>query len=82
MQKRIQLQIELYDLMVAYIQDHYDAGDIGRYMRIMEGVEEKKDAVLRHMAYTAYKTSPDPEIKETARQIYLENSGIHRDFRW
>ena len=68
--------------MVEYIHDHYDPDDINRYHRIELGIEAKQDAIARHNAYTVYKSENDPEMRELARQIFLEKTGIHQDFRW
>ncbi len=82
MQKRIQIQLELYEMMVAYILDHCDNEDISRYRKIISGIEAKQDAMIRHNIYTAYKSSDNNETKETARRIYLEKAGIRQDFIW
>lgn len=82
MQKRIQIKMELFELMVSYIRDHYDTDDRERYHRITDGVEEKQEALAKHNAYTVYKTGQDKETREAARQIYLEKTGMLPDFRW
>ena len=82
MQKRIQIPSELYTLMAAYIQDHYDADDAERYRRIIRGISEKEDAVIRRNVYSVYKSAHDQETRETARLIYLEKAGIRQNFRW
>ena len=66
MLKRIQIPQVQYDLMVSYIQDHYDPDDACRYHKIMSEIEEKQMAMLRHNLYTIYKSSKEPETKETA----------------
>ena len=68
-------------MMVEYIFDHYDPEDT-RFRKIKYGVEAKQEAMDRHNVYTAYKMNADLEIKEIARQIYLDKAGIHPDFRW
>lgn len=82
MQKRIQIQYDLYGLMVEYILDHYDANDLDRYHRIVSGIDEKRKAMTRHNVYTVYKMAKDQETKEIARKMYLEEAGIHPDFQW
>ena len=39
MEKKIQIPLELFETMVAYIQDHFDALDSKRYNYICRGVE-------------------------------------------
>ena len=82
MSKRIQISRELYDLMVLYIKNHYDPGDIERYKKIVKGIDDKQEAATRHNAYTAYKTDKDPEMREMARQVYLDHVGMRQSFRW
>ena len=82
MQKRVQIQSDLFDLMVSYIQDHYDANDRNRYRRIVDGIKEKQEAMARHNVYTVYKTGQDPEMRELARQVYLDKAGVLPDYRW
>lgn len=45
-------------------------------------LEAKLDSLVRHELYSTYKTAPTEEEREAARQKYLENVGIHSDFRW
>ena len=80
--KRIQIPEELYKWMVSYIQDHFDVDDSERYRRILMGIEEKQAARTRHNAYTTYKTDQDPEMREMARQVYLDSVGMRQSFRW
>ena len=82
MKKRIQIRNDLYDLMVEYIMDHYDADDMDRYRRIVCGIDEKRKAMARHNVYTIYKSAKDQETKEIARKMYLGEAGIHPDFQW
>ena len=82
MPKRIQIRNDLYDLMVEYIMDHYDADDMDRYRRIVCGIDEKRKAMTRHNAYTIYKSAKDQETKKITRKMYLGKAGIHPDFQW
>ena len=82
MGKRIQISLNLYEMMASYVHDHYDPEDSWRYHRIIEGIEEKQETQMRHNAYSVYKTSRDPEEKETARTIYLDSIGMRKSFRW
>lgn len=82
MEKRIQLPLSLYELMVAYIQDHYDAADHQRFYKILSGIQAKQDAEIRRNLYSSYKRETDPETREMLRISYLDKSGIHSHGRW
>jgi len=82
MEKRIQIPLALYSLMVEYIQDHYDPGDRQRFMRIRNGIEQKQQAEIRRNLYSAYKAETDPETREMLRVSYLDNAGIPSHGRW
>ena len=43
MVKRIQIPLELYELMVSYIQNHYDPDDGERFNRIRLGDRSKTE---------------------------------------
>lgn len=45
-------------------------------------LEEKGDRIYRHDLYTKSKTAATPSERETARQKYLDESGILPDFRF
>ena len=82
MVKRIQIPLALYELMVSYIQDHYNPADHKRYCKIMAGVEEKRNAEIRHNLYSSYKTQSDPELREMLRISYLDKAGVPSHGRW
>ena len=82
MEKRIQIPLALYSLMVDYIQDHYDPDDRQRFMKIRAGIEEKQQADIRRNLYSAYKAASDPETREMLRISYLDKAGIPSHGRW
>ena len=49
---------------------------------IINGLNNKFDAYIKHDLYTKYKTAPTKEQQEQARKEYLDKAGIHSDFRW
>lgn len=49
---------------------------------ILNGLEEKLDALVRHELYTKYKTAPSEEEQEKARQEYLDKRGVSASYRW
>ena len=82
MEKRIQLPASLYELMVSYIQDHYDPSDHQRFATIQSGIQAKQDAEIRHNLYSAYKNESDPETREMLRLSYLDKAGVPSHGRW
>lgn len=50
--------------------------------KIKTELNNKLDAIAMRQLYTTYKTAPTDEEKENARQKYLDERGIHSDFRW
>ncbi len=82
MEKRIQIPLALYSLMVEYIQDHADPNDYERFMKIRAGIEAKQQAEIRRNLYTAYKTQTDPDLREVLRISYLDKAGVPSHGRW
>jgi len=82
MEKRIQIPLTLYSLMVEYIQEHYDPCDQQRFMKIRAGIEEKRQAEIRRNLYSAYKAETDPEAREMLRISYLDKAGFPSHGRW
>ena len=82
MEKRIQIPLKLYELMVDYIQDHYDLADSQRFWTIHKGIEQKREAEIRHNLYSSYKTVSEPETREMLRISYLDKAGIPSHGRW
>jgi hypothetical protein len=50
--------------------------------RLEQSINSKTEAMEKRKAYTEYKTSTDKNLKEAARQKYLDLTGVHRDWRW
>lgn len=82
MEKRTQLPTTLYELMVAYIEDHYDPEDQQRFRSIQAGINRKREAEIRRNLYLAYKKESDPETREMLRISYLDKAGIPSHGRW
>ena len=82
MEKRIQIPLALYSLMVEYVQDHYDPDDRQRFMKIRAGIEEKQQAEIRRNLYSAYKAEANLEVREMLRISYLDKTGIPSHGRW
>ena len=69
----------LYELMVSYIQSHYDPDDGERFNRIRLGIEAKQNAEIRRNLFTGYMTQTEPETREMLRRAYLSEAGIEED---
>ncbi len=76
MEKRIQISIKLYEMMVDYIQNHFDPSDQQRFMEIYRGIEAKREADLRHNLYSAYKAEMDPTAREMLRSSLFVCTGM------
>jgi len=50
--------------------------------RVEAGIQEKVDARIRRQAFTDYKTAQRGSAeRENARKKYLDDAGIHKDWR-
>lgn len=49
---------------------------------IRQELEEKLQGMKLHNLYSEAKNCKLKELRETARQLYLDEKGIHKDFRW
>ena len=76
--KNIQIS---YDLFMKLLKYHcfeiYECED-----DIKLELENKLNSVLKRKYYTDYKTADSEEEREKARQKYLDEIGMHKDFRW
>lgn len=72
-----ELFIGLYRLIV-----HNDVDSEESYKRIKQELEAKFQRLINHELYSRYKTAETEEEREKARQEYLNEVGIHKDFRW
>lgn len=71
----------LYDLFGALVKYHL-AYDDDCAEEILQGLEQKLDALVRHELYAKYKTAPTPEEREQSRQAYLDKREVFPDFQW
>ena len=49
---------------------------------IKRDLENKLNSVVKRTYYTDYKTAGSEEEREKARRKYLDEVGMHKDFRW
>ncbi len=76
--KQVQISEDLFLSLVKYhILEYYNDEE-----KIIKELKEKYDKIFNRSLYTKYKTAPTEEEKEKARQKYLNQRGIHPDFRW
>ena len=76
--KQVQISEDLFLSLIKYhILEYYNEEE-----KIAEGLQQKLDSVINRNLYTKYKTALTKEEKEKARQKYLNQRGIHPDFRW
>ena len=76
--KNVQISEELFFALLKY--HLVEIEDV--LLEIRKGLEDKLEAMVRRDLYTKYKTAPNEEERERARQEYLEKVGMHRNFRW
>lgn len=84
--KKIQIDEKLFVQMVKYFYSDelgFDDCELNElYYDIKKGIDRKLDAVSKRDYYTKYKTAETQEEREKARKKYLDEVGMHKDFRW
>ena len=70
-----------YDLFLDLAMYHL-RGEDDFEEKIRQGLEKKLDAMLNRQLYSRYKTAPNEEEREQARQEYLDRRGVPRSYRW
>ncbi len=79
--RSILLDYDLFVDLYVYTCRHSEPDDL-QYMRIETGVRKKLEAMMRHDLYSLYKSGTDDELREKARQEYLNVIGLSDSFRW
>lgn len=79
--KSIQIDYAFYLDLVRHAFLHGDPDD-PCFHRITMAFQRKLDAMERHELYTLYKSGATPEIRNKAREEYLEAIGLRDSFRW
>ena len=76
--KQVQISEDLFLSLVKYhIVEYYNDEK-----KIIKELKEKYDKIISRSLYTKYKSAPTEEEKEKVRQEYLNQKGIHSNFRW
>lgn len=80
MSKNVQIPEALFiDLVKLHL---LDLGDDEIDARVRQGLQDKLAALVRRQLYTDSKTAESAELRELARQRYLDERGIPASFRW
>lgn len=79
--KSIQIDYQLFLDLCDYADRNADPDD-AQFLRLVQGVQQKLDAMLKHDMYSLYKSGTSEEIRIKAREQYLELAGIPYSFRW
>ena len=76
--KTVQIPYDLFiDLAMYHLRGEDDFEE-----EIRQGLEKKLDAMLNRQLYSRYKTAPNEEEREQARQEYLDRRGVPQSYRW
>lgn len=79
--KTIQIDFDLFEDLYLYSARHAEPDDL-QYKRITMAVKKKLNALMRHVLYTLYKAGASEEIRNKARDEYLDAADIMESFRW
>ncbi|WP_281757790.1 hypothetical protein [Succinatimonas hippei] len=80
---KVQIEKELFDLLVRFHLTGKEQEILHRDRALIrQGLEEKLQAMKLHNLYSESKNCKFKELRETARQLYLDEKGVHKDFRW
>ena len=76
--KSVQIPYDLFiDLAMYHLRGEDDFEE-----EIRQGLEQKLDAMLNRQLYSRYKTAPNEEEREQARQEYLDRRRVPQSYRW
>ena len=79
--KSIQIEFTFFLDLFFFILEHDDPDD-PKYGRICTAFRNKIDAMERHNLYSLYKSGASEDIRQKAREEYLDMLGIRDAFRW
>ncbi|MBR4249779.1 MAG: complexin-2 [Verrucomicrobia bacterium] len=79
--KSIQIDYSFYLDLISYAFMHGDPHD-PCFSRIEAAFRRKIEAMERHELYTLYKSGASQEIRDKAREEYLEAIGLREAFHW
>ena len=76
--KSVQIPYDLFIDLAMYLLRGEDDFEV----EIRQGLEKTLDAMLNRQLYSQYKTAPNEEEREQARQEYLDRRGVPQSYRW
>ena len=79
--KTIQIDFDLFEDLYVYAARHAEPDDL-QFKRISAAVKKKLDALMRRTLYSLYKAGVSEEIREQAREEYLDAACILEAFQW
>lgn len=79
--KNIQIEYSFFLDLISYAFLHEDSNDIG-YQRIVAAFRRKLEAMERHDLYSLYKSGASEDLRQKAREEYLDMLGIRESLRW
>jgi len=84
---KVQIEKDLFlKCYLLLVDDDFKGVDEETYRKLLESVKEplkaKFDAIYRRELYTKSKTAETAKEKEEARQKYLDEIGLHKDWRY
>jgi len=71
---------DVYKLILALDDYELDRDTEAILKRVEEALQAKMDAIEKRRAYSEYKTGSNSEIRENARQKYLNLVGMETDW--
>lgn len=80
MAKNVQISQELFLQICKYHLAQINDSETAE--AIYKGLSDKLDQMARRELYSTYKTAESAEEREKARQAYLDQIGLHKNFRW
>ena len=79
--KNVQISLGLFVALARIVL--FDDDDPELYELAKKGIESKFDSMYKHELFTKYHNKNlSPAEREAARQKYLDEVGMHPDFRW
>lgn len=75
---QVKIPEELFTKLVLY----FLVGNTELHDEIKKAIGDKYNKIVNHQTYTQYKTAPTEAQREEARQKYINQVEIPRDFRW
>ena len=79
--RNIQIDYDFYLDLISHAFTHGDPDD-PCFRRINAAFHRKLEAMERHELYSLYKSGASKEIRDKAREDYLDTIGLREAFHW